>query len=57
MRNACGLSATTLASHAVAGLSSVVADDMLIPPLVSKDEVAHAGYGDDLSEDTQMGPA
>jgi len=57
VHNACGLSATTLVSHAVAGPSSVVANDILIPPLISEDEVACAGYGDDLSEDTQMGPA
>jgi len=48
---------------AVAGPSSVVMaspsseedDDM--PALIPEEEVAHAGYGDDLSEETQMGPA
>jgi len=44
------------ASNAVAGSSSAVDNDMPRPPLVPEDDVAHAGYSDDLSEETQMGP-
>jgi len=49
--------ATILASNAVAGLSLAVDDDMPRPPLIPEDDVACAGYGDGLSEETQMGPA
>jgi len=46
----------TPAYTAVAGPSSAVDDDMPMPSIVPEDDVARAGYGDDLGEETQMGP-
>ena len=46
----------TPAYTVVAGLSSAVDDDMPMPSIVPKDDVAHTGYSDDLGEETQMGP-
>jgi len=55
-RDSCRHTTATPAYTAVAGPSLAVDDDMPMPSIVPEDDVARAGYGDDLGEETQMGP-